>query len=129
MDIESRVAFLKESGYYDGNFDESFRPNQKVALDRLQAEGLLRAGDLTRKVDMDSPEYAEDIKMLSTFMTGPDMATYGRMIGFFSVPRKYVHPREIWRFRNSMSDEEWTDFKVEFWSHMVNSGQVAAAVI
>lgn len=74
-------------------------------------------------------EFNEDVKILSAFMQGEDSATYGRMIGFFSVPGKYLHPRELMRFRNSMTTEEWVDFKVEFWSYMVASGQVAAAVI
>lgn len=74
-------------------------------------------------------EFDEDVEILSAFMQGPDIETYGRMIGFFSVPGKYLHPRELMRFRTSMTDEEWIDFKVEFWSHMVTSGRVAAAVV
>lgn len=63
-------------------------------------------------------EIAEDIKILTAFMQGPDQVTFGRMIGYFSVPGKYLHPRELMRFRNSMTDEEWIDFKAEFWDHM-----------
>ena len=58
-----------------------------------------------------------------------DWPTFARMIGFFSVPGKYVHLPEIKEFYDSMGKEEWTDFKVDFWSYMVTSGQDAASVI
>lgn len=70
-------------------------------------------------------EFNEDVRILVAFMQGKDSDTFARMIGFFSVPGKYLHPRELMRFRNSMSDEEWIDFKVEFWSYIVSHHQPA----
>ncbi|ASU03987.1 hypothetical protein [Streptomyces phage Psst4] len=61
-----------------------------------------------------------EIQRLGAFMSGQDRPTYARMITFFSVPGKYLHPREIEHFRNSMTDEEWIDFKVEFWDYMLD---------
>ncbi|QPX71406.1 hypothetical protein SscP1EGY_8 [Streptomyces phage SscP1EGY] len=63
------------------------------------------------------------------FMQGLDRKTYAKMIGFFSVPTKYLSPRELMRFRNSMTYEEWVDFKVDFWSHMVNTHQAPEAIM
>jgi hypothetical protein len=74
-------------------------------------------------------ELNENDKFLSSFMQGPDRETFARMIGFFSVPGKYLHPRELMHFKLSMTYEEWVDFKVEFWSYMVTSGRFAAAVV
>ncbi|MGW0901638.1 hypothetical protein ACWD0G_32555 [Streptomyces goshikiensis] len=36
-----------------------------------------------------------ELEQLVGFMTGPDKVTLGRMIGYFSVPGKYLHPREM----------------------------------
>jgi hypothetical protein len=71
----------------------------------------------------------EEYAVLIAFMQGPDRETYARMIGFFSVPGKHLSPRELMEFKISMSYEEWVDFKVEFWSHMVTTGRVAATVV
>lgn len=59
-----------------------------------------------------------EIQRLGAFMSGPERPTYARMIDFFSTPGKYLHPREIEYFRNSMTHEEWIDFKVEFWDYI-----------
>jgi hypothetical protein len=59
-----------------------------------------------------------EIQRLGAFMNGPDLPTYARMITFFSLQGKYLHPREIEHFRNSMTEEEWVEFKVEFWNYM-----------
>lgn len=66
------------------------------------------------------PEY----QRLGAFMSGPDLPTYAQMISFFStsdtpgVKNKYLHPRELEKFRESLSSTEWYDFKVEFWDHL-----------
>lgn len=68
----------------------------------------------------------EEVKKFTKHVDWP---TFTRMIAFFSVPGKYLHLPEIGAFYDSLSKEEWTDFKVDFWSHLVTSGQDAAAVI
>jgi hypothetical protein len=87
MDISQKQAFLKASGYFEGDFSGVLQPSN-------------------------------DLEVLSLFLQGKDSPTYGRMMVFFSGPGKYLHPRELMRFRDSLTDEEWADFKVEFWSHM-----------
>lgn len=54
-----------------------------------------------------------EMKEIVAFMNGPDKVTLGRMIGFFSVPGKYLHPRELKPFWESLDvwDQNW--FRVE----------------
>ena len=67
-----------------------------------------------------------EIHELGQFMSGPDNPTYARMIVFFStnidegspIKTKYLSPKEIKAFRDSMTEEEWIDFKVDFWDYV-----------
>lgn len=62
---------------------------------------------------------AKDNEELAKFMYGKDSMTLSLLICFFSENSMYLHPRELMRFRTSMTDEEWIEFKVEFWrSHL-----------
>ncbi|MFJ2778179.1 hypothetical protein [Kitasatospora sp. NPDC087315] len=54
-----------------------------------------------------------ELKELSAFMLGPDKATLGRMIGYFSVSGKYLHPRELKEFWETLKPMERAWFRRE----------------
>lgn len=47
-----------------------------------------------------------EIKELAKFMKGEDLPTFARMIDYFSVQGKYLHPRELKKFWESLTEEE-----------------------
>ena len=56
----------------------------------------------------------KDVEELIIFMNGPDKPTLAAMISFFSHESRYLHPRELKRFWDSLSDEEklWWRFVI-----------------
>lgn len=58
--------------------------------------------------DLETSELSE----LAWFMSGPDMVTLGRMIGFFSSQGNYLHPRELKVFWESLTETEKMEYRV-----------------
>ncbi|MFD4247838.1 hypothetical protein ACFWP3_40615 [Streptomyces sp. NPDC058525] len=58
-------------------------------------------------------KHDEELQQLSAFMLGPDNSTLGRMIGYFSVLGKYLHPRELKEFWETLQPVERAWFRHE----------------
>jgi hypothetical protein len=54
-----------------------------------------------------------EMAQLERLMNGEDKATLARMISFFSVPGKYLHPRELKIFWDSLTDSEKNEWRWE----------------
>ena len=55
---------------------------------------------------MDTTGMARDIPELIRFMNGPDDATLRRLLAYFSYESKYLHPRELKEFWDSLKESE-----------------------
>ena len=47
-----------------------------------------------------------DIPALIKLMSGPDAVTFRRLVSFFSLDSRYLHPRELKEFWESLTESE-----------------------
>lgn len=57
-----------------------------------------------------------EIQKLADFMSGPDARIFGRFIGYFSTPGKYLHPRELKEFWESLTLMEQSYYRHAIWT-------------
>jgi hypothetical protein len=55
---------------------------------------------------MNTEGLSNDFPELLSFMNGPDGPTLRRLLGYFSYESRYVHPRELKAFWESLTQSE-----------------------
>lgn len=55
---------------------------------------------------MDTLGTPQDLPELIRFMNGPDDAVKRRLLGYFSYESRYLHPRELKVFWESLTEDE-----------------------